>query len=143
MTDEKKYWVAHVRGPNYDQLRKKGFLVLYPDVDDYVFLEVTEANQKLLKKQLELAVAFLKTKGKFNTVTETEVKRMSLETSTERIAVGAEIEVINGYCDNMEGKVLEVDGDRIRASLRGYNRTYDVELDRLDVIAKGQSGEKS
>lgn len=132
----KRFYVAHVRGPDYRQLKKRGFLVLYPDVDDYVFLEATTENQKLLKKQLELGVAFLKRKGQFVTVSEDEVRRMTKETTESNLGVGTEIEIISGYCENMDGTVLEVAGSEIRALLRGYRRVYDVTVNRLDVIAK-------
>jgi len=132
---ERRWYAAHVRGPNYDQLRKRGFLVLYPDVDDYVFLEVSKENDKLLKKQLELSIAFLKSRGRFQTISEAEVLRMTQKTPTDSLAEGTTIEVINGYCENMEGTVLEIIGSQIKAALKGYKRTYEVTIDRLDVIA--------
>lgn len=134
--DDQLFWVAHVRGPNYDQLRKKGFLVLYPDVDDYVFLEVKKDNEKYLKRQLELAIAFLKNKKGYQTVRYSEVKRMMETTSAERIEIGARVSAISGYCDGLEGIVKGVTDDKIIAVVQGYNRTYEVELDRLDVIVK-------
>lgn len=132
----KRYYVAHVRGPNYEQLKRKGFTVLYPDVDDYVFLEVTPQNQKLLKKQQELSIFFLKNKREFRTVSEEELSRMKKVTSTDLLMENCGIEVINGYCENLTGTVVEIIGDKIRAKLQGYKRTYDVTIDRLDVIAK-------
>jgi len=136
MTDEEReYWIAHVRGPNYEMLKKKGFLVLYPDVDDYVFLEVNDTNKKYLKKQLELSIAFLKNKSRLVTVKEEEVQRMIDATSREKIEPGTPISVISGYCENLEGIVTGVvDDDSVKACLNGYNRKYDVVVKRLDVV---------
>jgi len=136
MPDEPKtYWIAHVRGPNYSLLKKKGFLVLYPDVDDYVFLEVKDENKKYLKKQLELAIAFLKNKTKLVTCTQAEVDRMVRATSRKSIAIGTAIKVISGFCENMDGVVTGVvDDSQVEARLKGYNRNYDVVVDRLDVV---------
>jgi len=136
MSDEaKEYWIAHVRGPNYAILKKKGFLVLYPDVDDYVFLEVKEENKKYLKKQLELAIAFLKNKSKLVTCTQAEVDRMVESTSRKRISAGTAIKVISGFCENMDGVVTgEAEDGKVAARLKGYNRDYDVVVDRLDVV---------
>jgi len=133
--EEREYWIAHVRGPNYTILKKKGFLVLYPDVDDYVFLEVNEENKKYLKKQLELSIAFLKNKSKLVTVKEAEVQRMIQATSREKILPGTAIKVISGYCENLEGVVTGVvDDNQVEARLEGYNRQYNVVIDRLDVV---------
>jgi len=136
MSDEaKEYWIAHVRGPNYSTLKKKGFLVLYPDVDDYVFLEVKEENKKYLKKQLELAIAFLKNKSKLVTCTQAEVDLMVQSTSRKRISAGTAIKVISGFCENMDGVVTgEAEDGKVAARLKGYNRDYDVVVDRLDVV---------
>jgi len=133
--EEREYWIAHVRGPNYTVLKKKGFLVLYPDVDDYVFLEVNDENKKYLKKQLELSIAFLKNKSKLVTVKEAEVQRMIQATSREKILPGTLIKVISGYCENLDGVVTGVvDDNRVEARLDGYNRQYQVVIDRLDVV---------
>lgn len=136
MSDEQKeYWIAHVRGPNYEILKKKGFLVLYPDVDDYVFLEVNEKNKKYHKRQLELAIAFLKNKSKLLTVTEEEVQRMVEATSRETIAVGTPIKVISGYCESLDGVVTGiVNESQVEAKLNGYNRQYEVVVNKLDLV---------
>jgi hypothetical protein len=52
-----EYWAGHARGPDFNQLRKLGFTTLYPRMDDYIFLQVTPANKRLLRKQGELGVA--------------------------------------------------------------------------------------
>jgi len=133
--EEREYWIAHVRGPNYEILKKRGFLVLYPDVDDYVFLEVKEENKKFLKKQLELSIAFLKNKSKLVTVKEHEVQRMIAATSREKILPGTLIKVISGYCENLDGVVTGVvDDNQVEARLEGYNRQYQVVIDRLDIV---------
>jgi len=133
--EEREYWIAHVRGPNYEILKKKGFLVLYPDVDDYVFLEVNDDNKKYLKKQLELSIAFLKNKSKLVTVKEAEVQRMIQATSREKILPGTAIKVISGYCENLDGVVIGVvDDNQVEALLEGYNRQYQVMVDRLDIV---------
>ena len=74
--EEETYWIAHVRGGEWPRLRREGFLVLYPSVDDYVFLEASKKNKKKLNRQTELGIYFLKDKkGVLSTVKKAEIDR--------------------------------------------------------------------
>jgi hypothetical protein len=129
----RRFYLAHVRGPFYDKLRDLGFVVLYPALDDYVFLEDKPENEKLLRKQSELGIYFLRKRNKYQTVSEHEVARM-LDTAVGPIEPETAITVVTGHCANLDGKVIEVDGQKVHCRLQGYNRTYDVWLDRLSVV---------
>lgn len=131
----KRFFIAHVRTPDYEKLRKKGFLVLYPDVDDYVFLEDTPGNQKLLRKQTEIGVYFLRKGETYQTVSQAEIDRMK-KTTADQLTVGSAITVVSGYCENLDGRVDQIEGDRVKVTLDGFNRKYEVELDRLEVSVK-------
>lgn len=130
---DRKWWVAHVRTSDYRQLDRRGFLVLYPDVDDYVFLEAKDENKKLLRKQPELGVMFLKNRSQFATVTEAEVARMIKKATPVALKPGSEIVVISGFAESLTGTVLEEIGVEVRVLLRGYRKVYDVLVNRLDL----------
>jgi len=131
----KNFWVAHVRGADFDQLKKTGFLTFFPSLDDYVFLEVKEENQHLLRRQSELNIHFLKKGSDYTTVEETELDYMTQETKG-KIIEGTDIQVVKGYCANLDGIVLEVEEELARCYLNGYNRKYKVELDISDIVAQ-------
>jgi hypothetical protein len=133
-----KYWVAHCRGPNFRKLRERGFLTFYPDIDDYVFLRCLPANEKLLRKQTELGVAFLKAREAYTQVTEADILRMTSRTTTRKVALGAQILVTEGFGSNLEGTVLETDeaGLKVRCDLVGFNRHYDVWLDLQEIVER-------
>lgn len=130
-----KYWVAHVRGPNFERLRRKGFVVLYPEVDDYVFLEAKPENRKLTVDQASLGVMFLRRNRKLVEVTQEELDQIQKKT-TDLLGVGTEVLVIGGYCANLEGTITEEEDKQVRCTLKGYNREYDVWVDRLDVTRR-------
>lgn len=132
-----RYWVAHVRGANFEKLRERGFLTFYPTLDDYVCLKVSEENRKLLTKQTELGVFFLKQKGEYTTISTSEMLNWFTQTEA-KIDVGADILVVAGYGSNLDGKVLEISEDnrRLYVELYGLTRTYPVWVDRLEVVAK-------
>lgn len=135
--DLRRFWVAHARGCDYDLLQFRGFVVLYPKVDDYVFLEVDPKNDKLRGKQLELGISFLKDKrGQLKSISAEELKAMSAETS-EKLVVGATVQVVAGYCANMTGRIVTVDevAGTAECELDGYRRKYAVKLDLLDLEA--------
>lgn len=132
----KKYNVGHARGSDFKQLKSLGFVVFYPMMDDYVFLEVTPENKALVRRQSELGVLFLKERNKFVEVTEDELSVMKMET-VGQIKVGVEIRVLGGYCENLEGVVEAMDGDTLQCCLKGFNRVYRVELAVTDVVLKG------
>lgn len=130
-----RYWVAHARGPNFMRLRERGFLTFFPEMDDYVFLECKPGNEKLLRKQTELCVAFLKARERYITVTGTEIKMMFGQTKA-KIEVGANVLVVTGHGSNLEGIVLEVDDEKDLAfcELKGFNRSYRIWVDRMELV---------
>lgn len=128
----KQFWCAHVRGPYFDRLRKLGFVVLYPAVDDYVFLEVSDENRKLVSRQQDLGIFFLKRGRRLQTISEAELENIQ-ERTTEKLEIGAPIIVVGGYCEALEGKIMDENGQKVRCELQGYTRTYDVWIDKLDV----------
>jgi hypothetical protein len=143
-TTEKEYWVAHCRGPNFWRLRERGFLTLYPDIDDYVFLECTLPHERLLRKQLELGVSFLKAREGYVKITGADIAQMIKRTITEKLAVGASILVTEGYGSNLEGTITEIDdeGRRVRCDLVGFNRHYDVWIDRHELVEQNSQHER-
>lgn len=130
-----RYWIAHVRAPNFQKLKKLGFLVMYPTLDDYVFLEVKDSNEKFLRKQTELEIYFLKKREKLLTASKEEVEHM-VGSSIDIIEVGSDIYVVDGYYSNLDGTVIERDEDEFRVELKGYNRTYDVRLNQMSIAIK-------
>lgn len=142
MSDEKHYWLAHCRGPNFDQLKRKGFLTFYPTVDDYVFLEVKEENKRLTRQQAELGVLFLRANNALVEVNEDEVLKMSGKT-VDQIKLGAEIKVLIGPCENLEGRVVEVNTEgKYICELKGWNRTYLKSLNREEIVLKNRAPDK-
>lgn len=131
----KRFFTAHTRGPNFEYLKKKGFTVLFPVVDDYVFLEDRKDLLPLLKKQTELCVYFLRDRNGYVTVSEEEVMAMRA-CSTDKIEVGALIKVVAGPYENLEGTVLEEKGEAYLCKLSGFNREYEVEVSRLDLVLR-------
>lgn len=129
---EKRFWACHVRTPYFDKLRDHGFLVLYPMMDDYVFLESKPENLRFIRMQQELGISFIKVKGNLQVVTEAEIQKMK-GTTVDLVTAGAQIEVVSGYAENLEGVVLEERGDKLLVLLDGYKRKYELEVDRLDV----------
>lgn len=114
--------------------------MLFPSVDDYVFLKATKANEVLLTKQGELGVSFLREGTRLKTVTALELAQIQGST-VDLIQVGTEVEVVGGYCANLEGRVVSVEGQQARCELKGYNRMYDVMVDMLDLAVKLPAGE--
>jgi len=137
----KQYWVAHVRGPYFERLRRLGFVVLYPAVDDYVFLEATDDNKKIVAQQQDLGVFFLRAGRKMKTVSEEELADIKQKT-TERLEVGASIIVVAGYCEALEGEITDEGEQKVKCMLEGWNRQYHVWLDRLEVAARDLTNEE-
>lgn len=134
----KRYWSAHARGCNFEQLRKLGFKTFYPLLDDYVFLEVAQQNEKFLRKQTELGISFLKKKGRPVEISQKEMDRMSFG-GMVAVKVGDEVMIISGYGSNLEGTVVEEDlqnTNKLKVRCLGYKRVYEVIVDRMDVIPK-------
>jgi len=138
----KRFWVAHARGCDFASLRAKGFLTLYPAVDDYVFLEMLDENRKFLKKQLELGIAFLRKKETYVTVSEAEIKGMS-QGGSNSFSEGEQILVVSGPGEGLDGIVKEVRPEgKLLCELQGFKRTYDLEVDQQDLIRKLDKSEK-
>ena len=106
-------------------------------MDDYVFLAATKENKKKLNKQTELGVFFLKDKRGLSTVTRAEIDRMT-EVTTDQVVEGAEITVVEGYCTNMDGVVLEDNGSELLCLLSGWKRKYEVSLPRSSVVYRDE-----
>lgn len=139
----KTYWVGQSRGADFKDLKAKGFLVFYPALDDYVFLEDTEENKKLLTKQEELRVKFLRqhNSGKLQKVTEKDLQSM-IVTTQDILLEGQDISVVEGYCQGLDGKVVSRDGDNLTCELQGYRRVYTVILTTIQVVKRGQEAAK-
>lgn len=137
-----EYWIAHARGPDFGRLRSLGFLVLYPALDDYVFLEATEKNKALTRKQSELCVHFLKKKNELITVDRQEIERM-MSSSARGLEVGEEILVVEGVGSNLEGIVLGRNGSKLKVRLEGYRRQYEIEVDEMEAVRKDGSNTDS
>jgi hypothetical protein len=135
MTTE--YYIAHARGCDFRRLREKGFLTFYPDFDDYVFLEASQKNTKLLRKQTEFGIFFLREKKNgYAKTTESEIKKMTKKAGADALPPATPILVVEGYGANLDGVVLETDvtGRKVRCDLTGFNRHYNVWLDRMDLV---------
>jgi hypothetical protein len=127
------YWVAHARGCNFAQLRRLGFTAFYPAMDDYVFLEVNQQNEKYLRKQSELGIAYLKKKGTPVTITQKELEAMAGQT-VDKIEVGKRALAVQGFAEHLSGEVLEVIGNKVRMLFDGYKQKYNVEVDIQDLV---------
>lgn len=128
-----RYYVCHVRGGDHSRLRLEGFVSFHPMLDDYVFLEKASNSDKLLRRQSDLGIHCLRENGSYVTVSEGELSLMRGET-TNLIEEGSEILVVQGYCSNLEGQVLTLEGDQAKCRLRGYNSHYNVTLPVGDLV---------
>lgn len=129
----KRFFVAHTRGPDFNRLRQLGFKTFYPALDDYVFLEDKPENHKLLRKQSELGVAFVKNKTGFVTVSQAEVERID-EGTTHRMEVGSRVLAVEGIGSNLEGEILEETETEVLVRLQGYTRTYEIWTDKQHIV---------
>lgn len=132
------YYVALARGADFRVLKARGFTVFYPLLDDYVFLEVSDDNKKLLNKQEELCVKFLRDKsGKgIQTVTGKELNRMT-QTTQKSLVPGQDITVVDGSFIGMDGKITSLEGDNITCKVVGYRKTYQVILTAVQIVKRG------
>jgi hypothetical protein len=135
-TQEKRFYVAHARGPDFNQLRKLGFVHFYPILDDYVFLEVCDENKRYLTKQSELGIHFVKDHDDRMTISAAELDEMT-RTTRSTIQPDTSVSVIIGYCEGLEGIVKQIEGDQVMCTLQGYNREYHVTLNISDVVVLG------
>lgn len=134
----KSWWVAVARGADFKDLRAKGFRVFYPVLDDYVFLEECDENKKLLIKQEELKVKFLRDPitRVIQKVTDAELSAMTLSTQ-DSLVPGQDILVVEGYGSGLEGKILSREGESITCEVYGYKRIFSLELTMIQVVKRG------
>lgn len=114
-------------------------------LDDYVFLEATTKNEKFLRKQTELGISWVKKAGKPVLISQREMDRMTFDGVTQ-VKTGDEILVVQGFCSNLEGEIIEEDPDnptKIKVRLKGWKRIYEQWIDRMDVVPKGFRVEKA
>lgn len=134
------YWIAHVRGADFNRLEEEGFITLYPTMDDYVFLVETEENKKYVRRQSELGIFFLKSKKGLRKITQAELDVMKGQTR-DKIEIGCEINIVSGYCAHLNGSVIGQEKGKIRCLLKGYNRSYDVWVEDADVVLRKEENE--
>jgi len=139
----KHYWVASVvsKEVSFDDLRKKGFVVLNPVVENYVFLEEAEANKPLLRQQTALNIRFLRCGNQMRlaVVTSDEV-RVFRETSFGSGDVVGDIEVVAGYCSGLDGRIVSEKDGVYCCMLKGWRQEYEVFLDRGEFRLKSGQG---
>lgn len=134
----KFYWVALARGADFERLRKEGFTVFYPMIDDYVFLEACDDNKKLIDRTEELKVKFIKSKGgkSIQTVRESELK--GLQGSVEDgLVPGIKVRVVEGYCQNLDGVIINRIGQELECEVSGYKRKFRATLTTMQVVKGG------
>lgn len=137
----KTYYVAQVRGASLDDLEKKGFLVIKPHVDDYVFLEVGEKDT-LLGKEESLRIKFLRHAKGYVRVDELVVEGFG-KGIKEDLGVGTKIRVVGGLYKNLDGTVTALtEGGYLVCSLEVYNRLIEVELDPTLLLKADEAGEE-
>lgn len=134
----KQYYVGLARGADFKDLKARGFTVFYPVLDDYVFLEVTDENKKLLTKQDELKVKFLRDQNSrtIQQVTEKELSAMVM-TTQDILVEGQDISVVEGFGTGLEGKIFSRDGEALTCDLYGYKRVFRVVLTTIQVVKRG------
>lgn len=130
-----KYWAAHCRGCDYDHLRSLGFLVLHPHIDDYVFLEVCEKNTKFLRQENKLNILFVRFEDNVMEIDESEMSFMRRET-VDSITDGSDILVVKGIYANLEGVIIEDQGDIYKCEIYGYKRKYYPNIKSNYVVRK-------
>lgn len=128
------YWVCHIRGADFTDLKKLGFITLYPYCDDYAFLPVTDGNKKLLYNETHLKVLFLRCGGEIAIVTEEELQNFGNFTLSQ-IQVKAKIEVLEGPYSQMKGYIESISGNTYHCKIESYSdRFYDVDLERTQFV---------
>lgn len=127
------WFVAHARGCDFALLEKRGFTTFYPSLDDYVFLEDTPDNQKMLRKQSELGIKFVSTNRGYTRITEKELNRMSKAT-VDRIKVSQKVLAVGGIASNLEGTVREVSEEGFLVEFLGLYRTFMVLTKRTELV---------
>lgn len=132
----KRYWVGHVRGPDFAALQKKGFVTLFPTMDDYVFLEAVSHNLGLLRNESSLGVKFIRKpkSSALATVTEEELNTMRKVTRSF-LQVGAKVEAVAGAAEGLQGELLELlPEERAMVRFQGLKRVFEVEVALMDLV---------
>jgi len=139
MGHEKLYWVAEIKGRNWQRLKDMGFVVLRPAVSDYVFIEQSEENQKWWKRQEELGIKMLHAGKKSMTVREREVQeyRSSLEAIFKE---GAQVTSSLPELSRLDGKIIQTGVGTCLIRFQGWNRVYDRWVAWEDLLPKSLSG---
>jgi len=128
------YYVAHTRGPDFDKLKDRGFLTLYPGVDDYVFLPDKEKYKFLLAKERELGLLFLRDRNEhLEKITEKELKGF-LEKAQGSIEIGTQVEILVGLGRGLRGEVIgNTEDGKLKVKAKGFRETYDLEVSSLEI----------
>lgn len=135
--------MVYVR-PDVDQgeLRKRGFVLMWPEAKEYAFLMVSQENERWVRDQDDLGVIFLRDPaGNLQTTSREEVDVM-LQEVTGKITTGAEVKVTDGPYQNLEGTVMGEVGGRLQVLVEGFNRRYEVVLDRDQVLLVREVSQK-
>lgn len=136
---QSKYWVALARGADFEDLKRRGFRVFYPVLDDYVFLEALDENKTLTSKSESLRVKFLRDgKGKILEVSGAELDRMRGCTE-DNLVPGQDISVVEGFCNGLDGKILGRAGDDLKCEVYGFKRVFSQTLSVTQVVRRGQA----
>lgn len=130
----KFHWVASARGCDFKVLKDLGFTVFYPALDDYAFLEVSDENKYLFKKQEELRIRFLREgSGKgYLQVKDKDLEKMFCVTK-DNLLPGSRIIVVEGHCVGLEGSIVSRDGESLDCTVLGYRRVFEVRLNTSQV----------
>lgn len=134
-TPEETYWVAHVKGAEFGELERLGFLTLYPVVDDYVFLRAIDANAPLVLKEVELGLEFLRQERVLQKVRESEIREMSGPTRGP-LQRHDRVHIVRGHCEGMVALVLRVRDDYVDLQVQGFRTTYKMTIPRGDVVSE-------
>lgn len=133
-----RYFVCHTRGPNFDLLKKRGFITFYPTIDDYVFLPDKPENISLLRKQSELGVMFLRANNEYVSISEEEMNAM-LSTTLGKIKEGSEITAIEGIYEGLDGVVSKIEGDLLTCTFKGLRRIFEARVPTTQIVLKGEA----
>jgi hypothetical protein len=130
-----RYFVAHVRGADYQYLRQVGFVCWESTIDDYAFLPDTPEHRHLLKQELSLKVFFLKVDDQHATISEDEFQHFKAQ-AIGSLQPGTPIVVVNGPYANLHGVITAVNGDTYTCTLESYHKRYVVDLTIFDLVIK-------
>lgn len=131
---EERFWTAYARGANFEDLKRRGFTVFYPSVDDYVFLRAVSENRGLVERADELGLQyFLRVGGELAEVTWADIAGMAAQ-AVQSIGPGDLIEVVRGPAEGLRGRVIELRADGVRVRVRSWIRWHEVTVAGTDLI---------